>query len=1245
MTMPTLENLATSLRELNIAVDVVNFALQDPAVYKSGRKNDYLQAFVAAVNVDGNSRYLHAPAGSRYSLSQNLSSSPIMPHVGEGRSALASAATATLSLDKETKPYQNDENVDPLGMKKDVFSKELKVIHTRTTLPHVLSRLDSECFGRKFQAADIRTSDPYALIIDGNSHAYPLDDDTKNIFLDLESIVTGDGRMMWECFKKLISVSGKSGVEEMQLSGPVYWPKADTSQTQYNGTCCLSTKRGEKSSDALCKLQDHIVSSVLLTMKDAFLNRDDFKFVITAILNHLTRGYTPCIVDNKVKIPDQYFEGKDVKQHKSKTNKRLKKELAAFNGKNLKEIGCPNSRKPRKKNEKDRRKEKEDDECLPCALQASGVDFPAFWDMEDDLDVDHTRSNFIAEAASHGMSDNFETPTARICLGLPVKIGAGSMNLVQKIESANDLDIPVKADMSWGWRKLLQIQELVKPFFWSKLGNGMSTSLWYDRWCSQCPLIQYLSPRDITSEGYNLQTCVADLVLNNGWLWPQSWILKAPNLGLVPVPYLDEAQMDLPQWCDLDVWFSYGIPRHAFHLWLVMRNALKTQDRVECNNRLFKNVRRSPEELRDIIMVTDVSWVWIACWAGPRSSLEVGSRTKPSEMISCTNESKPLALPWGRTPRLNSGVRVRNHVVRNALCEKFYIPDAVHLEFPGPNARIHNSPTGKIGVYSRFFDFANYRIPLSQFLVDILQYFQINLSHLSVIAATKVSHFKILCRVHGFVPTVEMYLLAFIHHADPTKVEIGEREVREGEVPLLQLTWGRVIPLAGVNDQGGADVKGAGDDNVNESGDVAASDQVEEGDQDTHDEGANIVRIEDDAPPALVEKVKKSKKRKTTRGVSGSSLPPKKLRANYGTSRVGASTGGKSVVALQSLLEGSTLAVEVRVTAAATVPFVTSSVTPTPEHEDGGHADSLTGPNLCTQPARERFVVLSDSSHYSSNNVADDEVTSIAKSLVLNPAILTTAIATTVVADTSALVPRSGPEPVHHTLFADSTTMGEADADVAAGELESLKEQNVALEGQVSELEVKVLSDRVANIDSDLMDMALHMDEEFYRSCLKSPGYLAALGGALGRAIDKGMQDDLKAGIDHGRAGRGLDVIAAYDPSAEANFVSAVDALRDSTATLFRAAYGSHPPVRGSSGYWGDPFVLCLDVAHSRVQRLKEDVAACRLSLTDAIVPLLEPLYVRSLTGEASTSIVPATAMTNALSTTFIQASTVPPVL
>ncbi|GKF20421.1 hypothetical protein Tco_0069059, partial [Tanacetum coccineum] len=36
---------------------------------------------------------------------------------------------------------------------------------------------------------------------------------------------------------------------------------------------------------------------------------------------------------------------------------------------------------------------KTEGECLPCALQASGVELPAFWDMEDDLDVNHVYSN------------------------------------------------------------------------------------------------------------------------------------------------------------------------------------------------------------------------------------------------------------------------------------------------------------------------------------------------------------------------------------------------------------------------------------------------------------------------------------------------------------------------------------------------------------------------------------------------------------------------------------------------------------------------------------------------------------------------------------------------------------------------------------------------------------------------------------------------------------------------------------
>ncbi|GJU72078.1 RNA-directed DNA polymerase, eukaryota, reverse transcriptase zinc-binding domain protein [Tanacetum coccineum] len=175
-----------------------------------------------------------------------------------------------------------------------------------------------------------------------------------------------------------------------------------------------------------------------------------------------------------------------------------------------------------------------------------------------------------------------------------------------KLRGRSFWDIPIKSNLSWGWLKLLQIRDLVKPFFWSKIGNGRNTSLLFDNWCASSPLSTYLTPRGISREGFNLRTCVADLVAADGWLWAQSWLLKAPNLGLIPVPALRD-QIDVVQWKDLNgllssfsvraawealrsrgnsvlwyrvVWFSHCIPRHAFHIWLVMRNSLRTQDKL-----------------------------------------------------------------------------------------------------------------------------------------------------------------------------------------------------------------------------------------------------------------------------------------------------------------------------------------------------------------------------------------------------------------------------------------------------------------------------------------------------------------------------------------------------------------------------------------------------------------------------------------------------------------------------------------
>nr|GEX88531.1 nonaspanin [Tanacetum cinerariifolium] len=68
--------------------------------------------------------------------------------------------------------------------------------------------------------------------------------------------------------------------------------------------------------------------------------------------------------------------------------------------------------------------------------------------------------------------------------------------------------------------------------------------------------------------------------------------------------------------------------------------------------------------------------------------------------------------------------------------------------------------------------------------------------------------------------------------------------------------------------------------------------------------------------------------------------------------------------------------------------------------------------------------------------------------------------------------------------------------------------------------------------------------------CLHSSEYLSTLGAAIGKAIEKEMQDGLAAGITHGIEGRALADVAAYNPSAEADYVSALQRLQNINFSL-----------------------------------------------------------------------------------------------
>ncbi|GJZ79615.1 hypothetical protein Tco_0644452 [Tanacetum coccineum] len=94
---------------------------------------------------------------------------------------------------------------------------------------------------------------------------------------------------------------------------------------------------------------------------------------------------------------------------------------------------------------------------------------------------------------------------------------------------------------------------------------------------------------------------------------------------------------------------------------------------------------------------------------------------------------------------------------------EYYIPENLHPELPGPGDHIVDFPEGKVGVYTKKIEFANFRIPnISKFLFDILGYYQIHLSQLSVIGAAKVSHFEINCRVLNIIPTVNLFRVFYV---------------------------------------------------------------------------------------------------------------------------------------------------------------------------------------------------------------------------------------------------------------------------------------------------------------------------------------------------------------------------------------------------------------------------------------------------------------------------------------------------
>ncbi|GJS48501.1 hypothetical protein Tco_0598622 [Tanacetum coccineum] len=263
---------------------------------------------------------------------------------------------------------------------------------------------------------------------------------------------------------------------------------------------------------------------------------------------------------------------------------------------------------------------------------------------------------------------------------------------------------------------------------------------------------------------------------------------------------------------------------------------------------------------------------------------------------------------------------------------------------------------------------------------------------------------------------------------------------------------------------------------------------------------------------------------------------------------------------------------------------------------------------------------------------------------------------------------------------------------------ERLKEQFE----EFQDVQMRMVGDKLAKLEVDMSEMTLHFEEKFYphllmtitgqrwllthglkiflTKCLNSSDYLSALGVAISRAIEKGMQDGLAAGIEHGAHGRSLEDLVAYNPSAEEDYNAALQELHSVDFSLL-AELKSHKdasvetimnllrlesplvdaprmsdlqpnvdqlmvPIHRSEDQavlGSTSLLFALSVSRDRVERIRKNISEHRSALIGVYVPLVEPLSITALESAAGTSgTVPDT--TTALSVTFASTSTIPPI-
>nr|GEW29146.1 RNA-directed DNA polymerase, eukaryota, reverse transcriptase zinc-binding domain protein [Tanacetum cinerariifolium] len=550
-------------------------------------------------------------------------------------------------------------------------------------------------------------------------------------------------------------------------------------------------------------------------------------------------------------------------------------------------------------------------------------------------------------------------------------------------------------------------------------------------------------------------------------------------------------------------------------------------------------------------------------------------------------------------PHVDTKVR-KNLTTRRKGSSEYSILKALHPELPGPEDRIVDFPEGKVGVYTKFFEFANFRLPLSQFLFDILGYYQIHLSQLFVIGTAKggclsaeawEKYPTMLYQALRFPQKLEQPLLLdidlfrLIRAPNPTKVKTGSRPRAAHEVPLLTVTANRVIEmedLATATDSSGeATVPEAPPpENITTTGVAPEAGQAE--------------RVAATSPPVVKERRKRGHDRVDT------NAPPKVLRRDHADPRPTESAH----VDVSDPDPLSFADPQSRPSADVTQSSKGAAATEDPDLENTsfasmvGYRESIYRPewgitNGCLLDVPEACQDLvdhiappgyfSELRHLHNDDFLKQYNVNLARQVAMGSQLrlkfeqeakLLKKSVTQAEADMKNTVEDKSAE-----LSAELENMRALFSDLQVSnnrlsqQLSTLQEQVIREEKlkaafeEFKQYKDNQVEQRCAEIDARLDVLSIDFNEELYShmltaitghrwmigrglrlavmKCGESTELRQAFADVVSAGIAKGMSEGLKHIVEHGKAKLDLEAIEAYDPKAEAKYIAALHALKN----------------------------------------------------------------------------------------------------